>query len=193
MFLLLVLSVTPPGSSVPLTLSCQWLHHNIGIFQQSFGVVFDNFHPILQLFLSRSASGYSLHRYFGSKGMANLVLILVYCAEINGVLHVHILAWIYGKCFFNSPTVLIFQCTVLLTSMWWLCICIPVLLGVVWNAILPNILPKNNWQPRWNLLGDCRVSTVPEYCLRDGINTEPCVGQGNNVIWVLIVGFHIPP
>ena len=48
----------------------------------------------------------------------NIVVVLVLCVEINGVMHVHILAWIVESCLFHGPTVLIFQCIVLLPSMW---------------------------------------------------------------------------
>ena len=44
--------------------------------------------------------------------MVYLVVVLVFCVEINGVMHVYILAWIDGPCLFHSPTVVIFQCTV---------------------------------------------------------------------------------
>ena len=50
LFMMLSLSLLTTGSSVPLTLLVQWLYHNTGIFQQSSEVVFDYFHPILQLF-----------------------------------------------------------------------------------------------------------------------------------------------
>ena len=44
--------------------------------------------------------------------MSNLVVVLVFSVEMNVVLHIHILAWIFVPCLFHSPTIVIFQCTV---------------------------------------------------------------------------------
>ena len=79
---------------------------------------FDYFNPILQLLFSPSESGYHYHRLDGPRSMENLVLVLIYCVEMNGVIHIHMLAWIVGPCLFHSPNEVIFQYTVLPTSLW---------------------------------------------------------------------------
>ena len=45
---------------------------------------------------SHSASGYHFHILVGSRGMVNLVVVLVFCVEMNVVLHVHIMTRISG-------------------------------------------------------------------------------------------------
>ena len=95
--------------------------------------------------------------------------------------------------YIHIPTWVIFQCTVFLPSLWWLCTCIPVLLWGVGHDILPNILPQNHRQPSWNLLGDCCVSIVPGYFLRYGIHKVPCVGQVQYVRFLMLAGVHISP
>ena len=113
--------------------------------------------------------------------------------ETNGVLHVHNLAWIAQLLICYSSTVVILKFTDLLPSMWWLWTCLPVLLWDIGKDLLPNILPQNYRQPRWNLLGDCRVSIVPGSCLRFGIYKVPGFGQGNHVLFILLVGVHTSP
>ena len=95
LFILLNLPVLTPSSSVPLTLLGQWLQKNTGIPLKSSGIVFDYFHPILQLVFCCSAYGYSFHRLVGSRGMLNLVVVLFFRVEMNGFLYLHILVLIF--------------------------------------------------------------------------------------------------
>ena len=125
--------------------------------------------------------------------MANPVEILAFIFEMNGLLHVNILTWISGPYLIHRPTVVLFQYKVLLQSLWWLCTCLPVLLWCVGYDILMNILPHNHQEPRWRLLGDCRVSIILSYCLRHGIHKVLGVGQGHHVRFVLLVGVHKYP
>ena len=46
------------------------------------------------------------------------VVILVSLVEINGVLHIHILAWLAGPWIFHSPTEVICKYTVLPPNLW---------------------------------------------------------------------------
>ena len=80
-----------------------------------------------------------------------------------------------------------------LPSMWWLCTGLKVQLWCVGNDTLPNILPQNHQQSRWNVLHDCNVSIYPGSWLKYAIHKVPCFGQCNNVQFVLLVGFHIHP
>ena len=109
---------------------------------------------------------------------------------MNEVLHVHIMAWITASCLFHSPTAMIFQCTVFLPSLWWLCTCLPVIIWGVVRALFLNILPQNHWQPRWKLLGGTSVSIVLGSCLIWSIHKVPGVGQGHHLRFVLLVGVY---
>ena len=133
------------------------------------------------------------HKYVRSRAMENIVVISVSYVKMNEVMHLYTLEWIFKTYLFHSPTVLIFQCTVFLPSMWWLCTFLPVLIWGVGYALLENILPPNHLQPRWNLLGRCSMSIVPGSCLRDGIHKVPGVGKVHNVQFILLVGVHTYP
>ena len=61
-------------------------------------------------------------------GMVNLMVVLVFRVEMNGVLHIHIMAWIAGPCLFHSPNLVIFQCIISLPSLWRIFTCLPVLI-----------------------------------------------------------------
>ena len=78
------------------------------MFRQYSRFVFDYLHLIIQLFFSRSESGYSLQKLAGYRGMVNPVFILVYRVGMNGVMHVHILAWIFRPRLLQNSTKLIF-------------------------------------------------------------------------------------
>ena len=103
LFLLLVLYVPPPVSSVPITLLDQWLHNNTGTLQQSSGVLFDCFHPILQFFFSFSIL-FVFYKFYGLRGMINIVVVLFSRVEVTGVLRIYILERISRPCLFHSPT-----------------------------------------------------------------------------------------
>ena len=111
----------------------------------------------------------------------------------NVVLNVHILALKVGPYIFHSPTLVLTQCTILLPSLWLLCIYLLVMLSGVGRALFPNILPLNHQLPRWNLSEDFCVYIVPGFCLRGVINEVPGVLLGHHVLLVLLVGVHTSP
>ena len=55
------------------------------------------------------------------------VIALVSRVVINGVMHIHIIAWVLGKCLLHNPIEVICQYTVFPYSLWQLCICLIVL------------------------------------------------------------------
>ena len=123
----------------------------------------------------------------------NTVVVLFLCVYTNGFMHIHILECISWLCLFRIPTVVIFQCKVLLPSLWWLFTFLPVLIWDLGHDLFLNILHQNHRQSRWNLLGDCCVEILPGYYLRDGIHKVPGVWQGHHVWFVLFVGVHKYP
>ena len=148
LYLLSVLYVPPPGSSVLLSLLVQLVLHSTWIWQQYSGVIFDYMHLMFQQVFSCLSSHCSLQRLVGSRGMVSLVLILVFLVVMNGVLHVDILELIFGPCPFHSPTEVILQYTIFPINMWWLCTCLIELFWGVGHVISLNILHQNHRQSR---------------------------------------------
>ena len=68
--------------------------------------------------LSYSESDYSFQKFSGSGCMVNPVLVLVFCAGSNGVMHVHIMACIVVPCLLHNLAALICQYTVFPPSLW---------------------------------------------------------------------------
>ena len=48
----------------------------------------------------------------------NIVAVLVFRAEMNGLMYINILSWIADSCLFCSPDEVVLQCTVLPPSLW---------------------------------------------------------------------------
>ena len=145
------------------------------------------------MFFSRSASDFFSQILAGLRCIVNLVVVLVSCVGMNGAIQVNILAWIFLPYLFLSPTEVICQYTFSPPSLWWLCICLPVLLWGVGNTIFLNILHQNHRQPRWNSLGNCRVSIVLGSYFWGGVYKVLGIGQRNGVRLVLILGVHKSP
>ena len=120
-------------------------------------------------------------------------MVFCFCVGMNVALHIHILTLKFGPWLFHNPTLVLYQCTIFLPSLWLFCIYLLAMISVLGRALFPNILPQNHQLPRWNLLADCRVSAVPGFFLRGGIHTFTGVLIGNHVLFVLIVGVHISP
>ena len=74
----------------------------------------------------------------------NHVVFLVSCVGMNVVRHVHILALKVISCIFHSPTLVPYQLTIFLPSMWLLFIYSLVLLSGVGYTPLYNELPQNH-------------------------------------------------
>ena len=132
------MSAPPPGSSVPSTLWGLWLQHNIKNFLQFSEVFSDYFHPIIQLVLFLIASDCSYHKRVVARGIVSPAVVLVSCVGKHVVLRVHILSLKVGPFLFHSPTLVIYQCTTFLTSLWLPCILFLVLLSGVRRAFLTN-------------------------------------------------------
>ena len=63
--------------------------------------------------------------------MVNPVVFFVSRFVMNGVMHIHILIWISGPFLFCSTAVVLYQCTIFLPNMWWICTFLPVLFSGV--------------------------------------------------------------
>ena len=77
-----------------------------------------------------------------SRGMVSHGIFWVFSDGKNVVLQIHILALKFGPCLYHSPTSVLSQCTILLTSMWLTCIYLLVLISGVRHALPPNNLPQ---------------------------------------------------
>ena len=78
------------------------------------------------------------------RGMINPVVILVLRVRNNVVLHVYILSLKIGPFIFHCLTLVLYQCTTFLPSMWLLHISLLLLILGVGRARFLNILPQNN-------------------------------------------------
>ena len=74
--------------------------------------------------------------------MVSTGVFCFFCVGMSVVMHVHILELKVGLCLFHSPASVLFQCTILLPSLWLLCIYPLSLLSGVRHALLPNISLK---------------------------------------------------
>ena len=72
----------------------------------------------------------------------NRVVFLVSHVGMNVFLHVQILKLIVGPFLFHNPTLVLSQCTILLSSLWLLYVYLLVLLSGVGNALFPDFYPK---------------------------------------------------
>ena len=56
--------------------------------------------------------------------MVNIVLVLASRVGMNGLMHVHTLAWIVRPCLFHIPNEGMYQYADLTPSLWRICTCI---------------------------------------------------------------------
>ena len=117
-FQLSYLSAPLSGILGPSTFWGIWLYHDIRIVLQFSEVFSDYIRLILQLLLFMISSYCSFHKRVVYWGTMSPVVVLVSRVGKHLVLHVHILALIFGPFLFHSPTLVPYQCTTSLPSLW---------------------------------------------------------------------------
>ena len=70
--------------------------------------------------------------------------LLFFCVGMIVVLHIHSMELKVGLCLFHSPTSVLSQCIIFLTSLWLPCIYLLALISGVSHVLSPNISPQNH-------------------------------------------------